>query len=235
LYKQGLAIHQIAKEMSRSWWAVKAVLGATLPTEERLYSPGPTRLSMVEREEIRAGLARGETFTAIAARLGRATSSISERSEEERRTGALPGLEALIGVPPALLAGQRWQSRWPGRGCGQRCRGGFKELWSPEQLARRLRLEYPSDPMMWVTHETISQSLFLQRLGPSKWELVKCLRTGRVERLYVDAQVSSNMGRSPTKVMISERPGEVTDQVVQDTSRATSSWAPGTTRRLARW
>jgi len=112
LYKQGLAIHQIAKEMSRSWWAVKAVLGATLPTEEYLYSPGPTRFSMVEREEIRAGLARGETFTAIAARLGRATSSISERSEEERRTGALPGLEALGGVPPALLAGQRWQSRW---------------------------------------------------------------------------------------------------------------------------
>jgi len=71
-----------------------------------------------------------------------------------------------IGVPPALLAGQRWQSRWPGRGSGQRLRGGFKELWSPEQIARRLRLEYPSDPMMWVSHETIYQSLFLQRLEP---------------------------------------------------------------------
>jgi len=128
---------------------VKAVLGATVATEEYLYSPGPTRFSMLEPGEIRAGLARGETFTAIAARLGRATSSISERSEEERPTEPLPGLEALIGVPPALLAGQRWQSRWLGRGSGQRLRGGFKELWSPEQIARRVCLEYPSDPMIW--------------------------------------------------------------------------------------
>ncbi len=82
LHKQGLPIHQIAKETSRSWWTVKAVLRPTAATEECLYSPGPSRLSMADREEIRAGLARGEALTAIASQLGRATSTISRKAEK---------------------------------------------------------------------------------------------------------------------------------------------------------
>jgi IS30 family transposase len=85
LHKQALPIQQIAKEMSRSWWTVKAVLRPTVATEERLCSPGPTRLSMADREEIRAGLARGETLTSIAGHLERATSAISREVEKNGR------------------------------------------------------------------------------------------------------------------------------------------------------
>lgn len=49
------------------------------------------------------------------------------------------------------------------------------ELWSPEQIAHRLHVEHPDDPMMWVSHETIYQSLFVQGRGALKAELVRCL------------------------------------------------------------
>ena len=86
------------------------------------------------------------------------------------------------------------------------------ELWSPEEIARRLRLEFPDDPMMQVSHETIYQSLFVQGRGELRRELHRCLRTGRAHRRSrgrLDAR-----GRLPGMVMISERPAEVADRAV---------------------
>lgn len=154
LHKEGLPIHQIAKEMIRSWWTVKAVVRPTAATEERLYSPGPSRLSMADREEIRAGLARGETLTAIASQLGRATSTMSREVEKNggrahyraysahrhaARCARRPKVAKLAAQPTLRATVEEW----------------LEELWSPEQIAQRLRLEHPGDPMMWVSHETI--------------------------------------------------------------------------------
>src|SRR5207253_936424 len=58
----------------------------------------------------------------------------------------------------------------------------LKQWWSPEEIARRLRIEFPDDPMMWVSHETIYQSLFVQGRGELRRELTRCLRTGRAKR-----------------------------------------------------
>jgi hypothetical protein len=44
-----------------------------------------------------------------------------------------------------------------------------------------VRLEFADDPMMWVSHETIYQSLFVQRRGELRRELHRCLRTGRAQ------------------------------------------------------
>lgn len=213
LHKQGLPIHQIAKEMSRSWWTVKAVLRPTAATEERLYSPGPSRLSMADREEIRAGLARGETLTAIASQLGRATSTISREVEKNggrahyraysahrhaARCARRPKVAKLAARPTLRATVEEW----------------LEELWSPEQIAQRLRLEHPGDPMMWVSHETIYQSLFVQGRGALKRELVKCLRTGRAQRRPRGRSKAQRRGQIPDKVMISERPAEVTDRAV---------------------
>ncbi len=79
LHKQGLPEHQIARELGRSWWGVRLALRPTAATQVRLWEPSPSRLSMADREEIRAGIARGETYTTIARRLGRAVSTVSER------------------------------------------------------------------------------------------------------------------------------------------------------------
>ncbi len=88
-----------------------------------------------------------------------------------------------------------------------------EQLWSPVQISERLRVEYPCDPMMRVSAETIYQSLYVQgRGGALRKELTSCLRTGRAIR-----QNRSRLQR-PTgvkdKVMISERPAEVEDRAV---------------------
>jgi IS30 family transposase len=84
--------------------------------------------------------------------------------------------------------------------------------WSPEEVARRLRIEFADDPMMWVSHETIYKSLFVQGRGELRRELTRCLRTGRVKRRARGR--SETVGRIRAMVMISERPAEVEDRAV---------------------
>jgi len=85
-------------------------------------------------------------------------------------------------------------------------------LWSPQEIAQRLRLDYPDDPDMRVSHETIYQSLFVQGRGELRRELARCLRSGRTARRprgRVDRR-----GRLPGMVMLAERPPEVSDRAV---------------------
>jgi IS30 family transposase len=85
--------------------------------------------------------------------------------------------------------------------------------WSPREIAARLRVEFPDRPEMWVSHETIYQSLYVQSRGALRRELTVCLRTGRAVRR---PQRRSDERRSRLKdmVMISERPAEVADRAV---------------------
>lgn len=57
-----------------------------------------------------------------------------------------------------------------------------REKYSPEQIAGRLRIEFPDDPEMWVSTETIYQSQCVQSRGALRRELTRCLRTGRALR-----------------------------------------------------
>jgi transposase, IS30 family len=75
-----------------------------------------------------------------------------------------------------------------------------------------LRLEHPDDPMMWVSHETIYKTLFVQGRGELRRELARCLRTGRTQR-RPRGRVETR-GRIPGMVMISERPVEAEDRAV---------------------
>ncbi len=84
--------------------------------------------------------------------------------------------------------------------------------WSPDQIAKRLRIEFPDDPMMWVSHETIYQSLFVQGRGELRRELARCLRSGQVQRRRKDRYRPK--GELPNMVTISDRPPEVEDRAV---------------------
>ena len=92
----------------------------------------------------------------------------------------------------------------------------LEQKWSPEQIAARLASEFPDDPMMRVSHETIYQSLFVQGRGELRKELAACLRTGRARRRPRTAPQRGQRNRAKLRdmVMISERPAEVDDRAV---------------------
>jgi transposase, IS30 family len=87
----------------------------------------------------------------------------------------------------------------------------LRQLWSPQEISKRLRLDYPDDLEMRVSHETIYQSLYIQGRGELRRELARCLRSGRTHR---KSQSGPRPGRVSDMVMISERPAEVADRAV---------------------
>jgi IS30 family transposase len=89
---------------------------------------------------------------------------------------------------------------------------GLDKWWSPTQIARRLRTRFPDEPMMWVSHETIYQSLYVQGRGELRKELAACLRSGRARR--VPQGRKDARGKIADMVMISDRPAEVADRAV---------------------
>jgi IS30 family transposase len=227
LHKQGLRLQRIAKEMSRSWWTVQLVLRPTVATRERLWEPSSARLSMTEREEIRSGIVAGDTFKAIAGRLGRAVSTISR---EVANNGGRSNYRAYRAHRRAARCARRPKhAKLEASGAlRDQVEEWLAELWSPEQIARRLRREHPDDPMMQVSHETIYQSLFVQGRGALKKELARCLRSGRVQRRPKNRK--EQRGKIPDMVMISDRPAEVADRAVPGHWEGTSSSVPD-----ARW
>jgi IS30 family transposase len=104
--------------------------------------------------------------------------------------------------------------KWIGRRHGRRKDRRWAKAWSPEQIANRLRLEFPDDGSMRVSHEAIYQSLYVQGRGALRRELTACLRTGRA--LRVPRARTRGRGKSfvSSEIMISERPAEVEDRAV---------------------
>jgi IS30 family transposase len=106
------------------------------------------------------------------------------------------------------------QTRWIGRRHGRRQDRRWATAWSPEQIANRLRLDFPDDESMRISHEAIYQALYIQGRGALARELTACLRTGRALRVpRARTQARGKKFVSP-EVMISARPAEVADRAV---------------------
>ncbi len=174
------------------------------------WEPREGCLSIIEREELLVGLRVGESLSSIARRLGRSASTIS------REVAATGGRETYSAWTAHQRA--RGEARRPKPG---KLRAGplrdeitrrLLELWSPDEIAQRLPLEFPDDPEMRVSHETIYQSLFVQGRGELRRELARCLRSGRTSRKK--RGTVDRRGRIPGMVNISERPAEAADRAV---------------------
>jgi IS30 family transposase len=103
---------------------------------------------------------------------------------------------------------------WKGRRHGRRQHRRWARAWSPEQIAHRLRLDFPGDEAMRISHEAIYQALYVQSRGALRRELTACLRTGRA--LRVPRARSRGRGKSfvGPEILISERPAEAADRAV---------------------
>jgi IS30 family transposase len=103
---------------------------------------------------------------------------------------------------------------WKGRRHGRRQNRRWARAWSPEQIARRLRLDFPDDGTMRISHEAIYQALYVQGRGALRRELTACLRTGRA--LRVPRARGRGRGKSfvGPEILISERPAEAADRAV---------------------
>jgi len=124
--------------------------------------------------------------------------------------------ERLVGVvtTPSGAAVPGPAVAWKGRRHGPRQARRWAKAWSPQQIAQRLRLDFPEDATMRISHEAIYQSLYVQGRGALRRELTACLRTGRA--LRVPRSRSRGRGKSHVapEIMISERPAEAGDRAV---------------------
>jgi IS30 family transposase len=122
-------------------------------------------------------------------------------------------LSGEIRRPDGTVAGPETPA-WKGRNKPRRKDRRWAAAWSPEQISNRLKVDFPDDESMRISHEAIYQALFVQSRGALKRELVACLRTGRALRVP-RARVGARGKQFVTEeVMISERPAEAEDRAV---------------------
>jgi len=212
LRSKGLTLEAIARGISCPLPLVKVTIyrdGPEAGLPDR-WTPAPGRLSAEEREEILLGLARGESMSVIARSLGRAPSTITR---EVAANGGVRRYRAWKAHCRAEASSRRPKpTKLAHPPLARQVTTWLERLWSPQEIAERLRLEFPDDPMMQVSHETIYQSLFVQGRGELRRELARCLRSGRTARRH-QGRVEKR-GKNPDMVMISERPAEIEDRAV---------------------
>jgi transposase, IS30 family len=174
--------------------------------------PAGRYLSWAEREEIAALVHAEHGVREIARRLGRSPGTISRELD---RGATSRGYRASVGQVKADKAraaprNAKLATNLPLR---REVQARLRRRDSPEQIAGRLRTDFPDEPEMWVSAETIYQSLYVQARGGLKRELTAFLRTGRSMR-KPRRRDGERRGRIPGMVLISERPPDVEDRAV---------------------
>jgi IS30 family transposase len=192
---QGLGVREIARRLSRT--------PSTISRELRRNASTRTF-----RLEYRASLAQWH-----AERRARRPKVAKLVANDRLRGYVQDRLSGVVRRPdgrPVGPAGPKWQGRnKPHRGDRR-----WVQAWSPEQIAKRLPLDFPDDGTMRISHEAIYQALSVQSRGGLRRELVACLRTGRALRVPRSRARQQAWAHVTPEVMISERPADVEDRAV---------------------
>jgi IS30 family transposase len=212
--RSGLGVEEAALTAGGSWsWGRRLFRKAGGVNPTAVAGPGGQRyLRFDEREEIMRLQASGHGVRQIARAIGRDPSTVSR---ELRRAVGSRGYKASMAQAHADLGrrGPRNAKLATNLRLRREVQTRLERFESPEQIAGRLKLDFPDEPEMWVSAETIYQSLYVQARGGLKRELTAYLRTGRSMR-KPRRKPGQRRTRIPDMVMISERPPEVEDRAV---------------------
>jgi IS30 family transposase len=215
LLAEGAPFWRLCEEVGRSRHAIRRAVMALSRPAPRERKRSPLRLSPAEREEISRGLVSGLSLREIAGGLGRSPSTVSR---EVARNGGRRGYRACRADRAALRRACRPRSSKLVSCSRLRSvvEAKLELRWSPEQISGWLVREFPDDPEMRVSHETIYQSLFVQSRGALRKELTRYLRTQRSRRrpAAYPKHVRNGQGQIRNLVHISERPAEADDRAV---------------------
>jgi IS30 family transposase len=135
-------------------------------------------------------------------------------SNERLRDYVQDRLAGVMRTPDGVVVPGPAAPAWKGRNKPHRQDRPWRNAWSPEQISRRLPVDFPHDGTMRISHEAIYQALYVQGRGALKRELVACLRTGRALRVPRARTRQRPGGHVTPEVMISERPAEVEDRAI---------------------
>ena len=214
LWASGLGFSEIGRAIEHPPGSIFTVIkqtGGYVPPARRRR---PGSLTLAEREEISRGLARGDSLRRIACGLGRTPSTVSREIARNR------GVRRYCAIDADDRAWRR--ARRPKR-CvlattptlRQYVADRLAEDWSPEQIAGVLRKHEPVGPGVYVSHETIYKSLFVQARGVLAKALQRHLRSGRPTRRNVHNTVTGQWrSRIKDAVSIRARPAEVEDRAI---------------------
>jgi len=213
-WKPGQSLHEIGRAFGKEHSCIRSVLlprGGIRPAARRR---SPLALTLAEREDISRGIASDSSIREIARRMNRAASTVSR---EIRRHGGGPAYRAHDADR------QAWASALRPKRCLLATKRKLRDIvagklildWSPEQISGWLKTQYPDDPSMRVSHETIYRSLFIQARGVLKKELMDYLRSKRRMRRSRHASVHGHsQGRIVDAISIRERPAEAEDRAI---------------------
>jgi transposase, IS30 family len=204
----------VAGELGLSRITVQRVLVAAGGRPSRRWRARPRsalRLSLIEREEIRAGIAAGDSFRVIARRIGRCVSTVS------REVGGVAGRRSYRATRADDRACQLAQRPKSSKlAANRRLRRVVERMlvrrFAPQQISATLKREFPDDLEMRISPETIYQSLYVQGRGRLRKDLAGCLRTGRTRRK--PRREPTGQGHIPQMISISQRPAEIEDRAV---------------------
>ena len=213
-WKAGQSLSEIGRALGKERSSIHRMVASTggYPPEPRRRSPRV--LSLIEREEISRGLAEGVSLRTIAARSGRAASTISR---EVARHG---GRHRYRGTQADERAWQRARRPKP---CKLAMSAALRDLvaaklaldWSPQQISGWLARTHPREQALRVSTETIYRSLFVQARGVLRTELMAHLRTRRsIRRSRLATSKGQGRGGIVDAISIRERPAETEDRAV---------------------
>src|SRR5450432_119340 len=213
-WKAGQSLHTIGRAFGKPHNSIHGFLshhGGIVPAVRRR---SVLALTVVEREDISRGLASGSSIRDIAKGLERAASTVSR---EVTRHGGRPEYRANEADQKA------WESALRPKRCLLSIHVKLRNIvasklildWSPEQISGWLKINYPDDESMRVSHETIYRSLFIQARGVLKKELMEHLRTKRRIRRSRHARIfKDSRGQIADAISIRERPAEIEDRAI---------------------